>query len=85
MAVAGPLQSCALCRCVSALRDAGGIAIVQTDAAIDHGNSGGPLVSIETGRVLGVNSFGLRKGVAEGLSFAIAAREVKLAFPQLSK
>lgn len=68
---------------VSAVREVDGVAVVQTDAAVNHGNSGGPLISIDSGRVVGVNSFGFRKEVAEGLNFAIAARELARAFPQI--
>ena len=55
---------------VSALQSFGGINYVQTDAAINFGNSGGPLLDM-AGRVVGMNTFGISKDVAEGLSFAI--------------
>jgi S1-C subfamily serine protease len=43
--------------------------VIQTDAAINHGNSGGPLVDM-AGRVVGINSAGTEQ--AENIGFAIA-------------
>jgi S1-C subfamily serine protease len=45
--------------------------MLQTDAPINAGNSGGPLISLETGRVVGINTATMRKDEAEGLSFAV--------------
>ena len=53
-----------------------GASLIQTDAAINHGNSGGPLINT-AGEVIGINTMGYEKALAEGLNFAIAINEVK--------
>lgn len=55
--------------------------LIQTDAAINHGNSGGPLVNL-LGQVIGINTAIVRGDnssgdVAEGLGFAVPANTVK--------
>lgn len=50
--------------------------VIQTDAAINHGNSGGPLVDMQ-GRVVGINSAGSES--AENIGFAIAIDSVQSA------
>jgi S1-C subfamily serine protease len=48
--------------------------VIQTDAAINHGNSGGPLVDLQ-GQVVGINSAG--DDSAQNIGFAIAIDSVK--------
>jgi len=45
---------------------------VQTDAAINSGNSGGPLISLDNGEVIGINSATFSKRMTEGLGFAVS-------------
>jgi len=54
--------------------------LIQTDAAINQGNSGGPLINLE-GEVVGINTFIIRQDhnqeAAQGIGFAIPASSVK--------
>lgn len=50
--------------------------LLQTDAAINSGNSGGALIN-QYGEVIGINSIKLSTSGIEGLGFAIAISEAK--------
>lgn len=61
--------------------------LIQTDAAINHGNSGGPLVNLE-GYVVGINTLIVRNdqsssSVAEGLGFALPSNTARAVADQL--
>jgi 2-alkenal reductase len=61
--------------------------LIQTDAAINQGNSGGPLLNL-AGEVVGINTFIVRSGGpgrsnAEGLGFAVPASTVKVVADQI--
>ena len=47
---------------------------IQTDAAINRGNSGGPLINISTGEIIGISSFGVEEN--QGLNFALPSYSV---------
>lgn len=78
MAVGNPLgmQSSITCGVISAVNrevadsDGKKFTLIQTDAAINAGNSGGALVNSE-GKVIGVNTLKLSGTGIEGLGFAI--------------
>jgi putative serine protease PepD len=56
---------------------------IQTDAAINHGNSGGPLLNLD-GKVVGVTSqIQSDSGANDGVGFAISSNMVKTVVPQL--
>ena len=78
MAIGNPLgmQSSVTCGVISAVNrevtdsDGKKYTLIQTDAAINAGNSGGALVNSE-GKVIGINTLKLTGNDVEGMGFAI--------------
>jgi S1-C subfamily serine protease len=66
----GMLQNTVTRGIVSAVRNAGGVMLIQTDAAINRGNSGGPLID-RAGRVIGITTLKMAAN-SESLGFAVA-------------
>ena len=65
----GTLQNSVSRGIVSGLRTSGGATLVQTDAATNPGNSGGPMLD-RNGAVIGITTMGYKN--AEGLNFGVA-------------
>lgn len=58
--------------------------VIQIDAALNPGNSGGPLANIN-GEVIGINSLKLAQSEIEGMGFAIPIEMVKTIANKLEK
>ena len=72
----------------SSVRKSGGVEYIQTDAAVNPGNSGGPLFN-GAGEVIGVNTFVIRDigwegGDMQGINLAVSINEVKKRLASLS-
>lgn len=57
---------------VSGMRTLDGVSLLQTDASVNPGNSGGPLVD-EKGNFLGIVDFKVVREEVQGLAFAVTA------------
>jgi len=62
--------------------DQGVVSFIQTDAAINFGNSGGPLLDAN-GNVIGINTAIRRANYAEGIGFALPINHARVAMEQL--
>jgi S1-C subfamily serine protease len=73
----------AIDRSIQSLTGFDTVGAIQTDAAINHGNSGGPLLDA-AGRVLGINAQILTStGDGTGVGFAVSVDTVKRSLAQL--
>ena len=76
----GTLQNTVTRGIVSGIRQSGKARLVQTDAAVNPGNSGGPLVNM-AGEVVGVNSAASSRG---SVGFAVPSAVVHAVAPALA-
>jgi S1-C subfamily serine protease len=75
----------ALDRSIESLTGFATVGAIQTDAAINHGNSGGPLLDAR-GRVLGINAqIQTTSGEGSGVGFAVSVDTVKRSLAQLRR
>jgi S1-C subfamily serine protease len=75
----------AIGRPIESLTDFDTTGAIQTDAAINHGNSGGPLID-SVGRVLGINSqIRSDSGQGAGVGFAVPIDTVKRSLAQIRR
>lgn len=51
--------------------------LIQVDAALNPGNSGGPIVDESSGRLVAVSVMGMKKNISEGQNFGIKSNSVK--------
>jgi len=59
--------------------------LIQTDAAISPGNSGGPLILAASRQVIGMNTLVIRVRGSEGLGFAVSSNTVRQIADELIK
>jgi 2-alkenal reductase len=75
----------ALDRSIQSLTGFATVGAIQTDAAINHGNSGGPLLDAR-GRVLGINAqIQTSSGEGSGVGFAVSVDTAKRSLDQLRR
>jgi S1-C subfamily serine protease len=61
---------------VSNITDQAGMDLIQIDATIDHGNSGGPVIALNDSRIIGIATAGAGGGKADRMNFATPVKGV---------
>jgi S1-C subfamily serine protease len=61
---------------ISNKTDQDGPDLLQIDATVDHGNSGGPVIDLHTGRVVGIATSGVMRDKSDRLNFATPMKDV---------
>ncbi|NOT34424.1 MAG: trypsin-like serine protease [Candidatus Eisenbacteria bacterium] len=61
---------------VSNVTDQAGPDLLQIDATVDHGNSGGPVISLRSGRVIGIATAGFDTDKSDRMNFATPLKDV---------
>jgi S1-C subfamily serine protease len=61
---------------ISNKTDQAGPDLLQTDATVDHGNSGGPVISLTDGRIIGIATAGAMGQKTDRLNFATPMKDV---------
>ena len=59
---------------ISSIRLLDGVPVIQTDAALNPGSSGGPLIHLKSKKVIGMNTLGYLR--AEGMGFALTLKNI---------
>ena len=67
---------------VSGRENLGNRHVIQIDAAINHGNSGGPAINIK-GEVIGINTYGINQGGAQNVGYIVPVNELKVIIDSL--
>jgi serine protease Do len=70
---------------ISGITASYGVESLQTDAPINGGNSGGPLISLESGRVVGISASILSGEETQNANFAVIGQQACTVFELLSK
>jgi S1-C subfamily serine protease len=61
---------------ISNKTDQDGPDLMQIDATVDHGNSGGPVIDLSSGRVVGIATAGVMADKSDRLNFATPMKDV---------
>ena len=61
---------------VCSIRSSDGMTVLQADAAMNHGNSSGPLIHLNSRTVLGINTLKIDDSISDGIGLSVSCDEV---------